>query len=158
DESVEACPPSPGYLLGKFLRRNRGPVTAAAIILLLLVAGIAGTTWGMVRADRARKAETDRAEGEKKANEQAQKRLQLLEKETETRGAVFSDLTPRAKEKDGKPLRMTLGERLAHAAELLEGESIADPLTVSTLQQRLGVSLLHLGLPQQAIPVLERAR
>ena len=65
DESVEACPPSAGYRLRKFVRRNRGPVLAASIIFLLLVGGIVGTTWGLIRADRARKAEADRAEGEK---------------------------------------------------------------------------------------------
>jgi eukaryotic-like serine/threonine-protein kinase len=61
DESVEACPPSAGYRLGKFVRRNRGPMLAASIIFLLLVSGIVGTTWGLVRADRARKAEAARA-------------------------------------------------------------------------------------------------
>src|SRR3954454_5634383 len=52
DESVEACPPSAGYLLGKFVWRHRGPILAASIIFLLLLGGIVGTTWGMIRAER----------------------------------------------------------------------------------------------------------
>ncbi len=48
DEPVQACPPSVGYRLKKFLRRNKGPVTAVAVVLLALVGGILGTTWGMV--------------------------------------------------------------------------------------------------------------
>ncbi len=67
DESVEACPPSTGYRLRKFVWRNRGLVLAASIIFLLLLAGIAGTTWGLIRAERARKAEVARAEGERRA-------------------------------------------------------------------------------------------
>jgi serine/threonine protein kinase/WD40 repeat protein len=53
DEPVAACPPSVRYRLQKFVRRNKGPVLAACSVLLALVAGIIGTTWGMVRARSA---------------------------------------------------------------------------------------------------------
>ena len=49
DEPVQACPPSAGYRLRKFVRRNKGPVLAAALVLLALVGGIIGTTWGGAR-------------------------------------------------------------------------------------------------------------
>jgi serine/threonine protein kinase len=39
DEPVQACPPSAGYRLRKFLRRHRGSVLAAGVILFLLAAG-----------------------------------------------------------------------------------------------------------------------
>ena len=54
DEAVEACPPSLPYRLGKFWRRNKGPVLAAALVLLALLGGIVGTTWQAVRADKAK--------------------------------------------------------------------------------------------------------
>src|SRR5262245_10525037 len=69
DEPVLASPSSAGYRFRKFVRRNTGPVVATAVVFLLLVGGIIGTAWGMVRADRARQAEADRAEGEKRARE-----------------------------------------------------------------------------------------
>ncbi len=50
DEPVLACPPSVGYRLRKFVRRNKGPVLAVSVITLLLVAGIVGTTAGLLRA------------------------------------------------------------------------------------------------------------
>jgi eukaryotic-like serine/threonine-protein kinase len=68
DEAVEARPPSAGYRLGKFLRRNRGPVLAASLVLLALVAGIVGTTYGLIRANRAR-AEEANQRGIAQANE-----------------------------------------------------------------------------------------
>ena len=68
DEAVEARPPSAGYRLSKFLRRNRGPVVAASLVLLALVGGIVGTTFGMLRADRARAAEA-KQRGIAEANE-----------------------------------------------------------------------------------------
>ncbi len=66
DEPVEACPPSLRYRLGKLLRRRRGPAIAAALVLLAVLGGIVGTSWGLVRARRAlqtaeqaRQAESD---------------------------------------------------------------------------------------------------
>ena len=38
-----------GIGFSKFLRRNRGPVLAASLVLLALVGGIVGTTFGMIR-------------------------------------------------------------------------------------------------------------
>jgi tetratricopeptide (TPR) repeat protein len=145
DESVEACPPSAGYRFRKFVRRHRGPVLAASISFLLLVGGIVGTTWGLIRADRARKAEADRAEGEKQANRQAQKRLQQIEKGSEVLASVFGDLDPRAEEKEGRPLRAILGDRLDRASADLEGDAVGDPLVVANLQVRLGRTYRALG-------------
>src|SRR3954452_19846918 len=38
DEPVQACPPSAGYRLRKFLRRNKRPVLAAMMLLGMLIA------------------------------------------------------------------------------------------------------------------------
>jgi eukaryotic-like serine/threonine-protein kinase len=53
DEPVQACPPSGWYKFRRFARRNKGPVLAASLVLLALVIGIIGTTWGMLRASNA---------------------------------------------------------------------------------------------------------
>jgi eukaryotic-like serine/threonine-protein kinase len=54
DEPVLARPPSPRYRLGKFLRKHRGPVLAAGVILVLLVGGIISTSMALLRAERLR--------------------------------------------------------------------------------------------------------
>lgn len=54
NEPVTARPPSRAYRLRKFIRRNKGPVSAGALVVLALVGGIVGTTWGMVRAAAAK--------------------------------------------------------------------------------------------------------
>ena len=51
-EAVQAHPPGAGYRLRKFVRRNKGRVVAAALVLLALVAGVVGTSIGLVRATR----------------------------------------------------------------------------------------------------------
>jgi WD40 repeat protein len=59
-EPVLAAPPSRAYRLTKFVRKHRGAVIAASLVVLTLLCGIAGTTWGLIRADRALTAEAKR--------------------------------------------------------------------------------------------------
>ena len=68
DEVVEARPPSTGYRIGKFVRRHKGQVIAAGLVLLALLAGIAGTTWGLIREARAKTRLAESLDREQKAN------------------------------------------------------------------------------------------
>ena len=78
-----------GYRLRKFVRRNKGPVFAAAAIFVLLVAGIVSTTWQAVRAWRAQKdavAERDAKADALQAEQQAlQAKQQALQAEQQAR-------------------------------------------------------------------------
>jgi serine/threonine protein kinase len=77
DEPVEACPPAATYRVRKFVRRNTGPVIAAAAVGLVLAGGIVGTTWALVEARRQRdaaeaervQADAARADAEKQRDE-----------------------------------------------------------------------------------------
>jgi serine/threonine protein kinase len=59
-EPVLAAPPSRAYRVRKFVRKHRVAVVAASLVVLALLAGIAGTTWGLIRAELARAAEAQR--------------------------------------------------------------------------------------------------
>ena len=61
NEPVEARPPHAGYRLRKFISRHKGQVLAAGLVLLTLFGGIVGTTWGLFRADAARRVARDEA-------------------------------------------------------------------------------------------------
>ena len=54
DEPVAARPPSAGYQVAKFIRRNRVPVAAAAVATLAVVAGLVLATVGFVHARHER--------------------------------------------------------------------------------------------------------
>jgi serine/threonine protein kinase/tetratricopeptide (TPR) repeat protein len=58
-EPVLAVPPRTGYRLKKFVKRHKGRVLAAGLVLAALVAGVVGTTFGMFRAEQARGAEAE---------------------------------------------------------------------------------------------------
>jgi serine/threonine protein kinase len=51
DEPVQACPPSAGYRLGKFVRRRKAGLAVAGLVLVLLV--LIGGVVGWLAADRA---------------------------------------------------------------------------------------------------------
>ncbi|HEY6562985.1 MAG TPA: serine/threonine-protein kinase, partial [Pirellulaceae bacterium] len=51
-EPVLAAPPSALYRASKFVRRYKGKVIAASLLLLTLVAGVVGTTLGLIEARR----------------------------------------------------------------------------------------------------------
>ncbi len=100
DEPVQAGPPSVGYRAKKFLRRNRGPVIAAALIFLALIGGIISASVGFVVADRAateeRKAKLAAEESE--GNEKLAK-IQALAAAAEERKAKLAAQESEAKEK-----------------------------------------------------------
>jgi eukaryotic-like serine/threonine-protein kinase len=68
DEVVEARPPSTGYRLKKFVRRHKGQVIAASLVLLALVGGIVGTSFGLYRENQARWAEAAREDEKNQRN------------------------------------------------------------------------------------------
>ena len=55
DEPIVARPPSTTYRIAKFARRHRVLVASTAIIFLVLVCGIAVSTWQAVKARRAQR-------------------------------------------------------------------------------------------------------
>ncbi|MBX9580103.1 MAG: serine/threonine-protein kinase [Gemmataceae bacterium] len=164
-EPVSAGPPTAGYRARKFVARNKGPVAAAGAVLLALVAGVVGTTLGLVEArrqrdaaDTARQAESDRAAAERAANEVAAKRLAQVERGNNLLLGIFADLDIRLHKRREQPLDVVLADRLAAAADQLDGEAVGDPQLVAALQNQLGLSLTYLGFPARAVPLLEKGR
>jgi serine/threonine protein kinase/flagellar motility protein MotE (MotC chaperone) len=76
DEVVEARPPSAGYRLRKLVRRHKGRVIAASLILLAILAGMTGTIFGLIEAKKQEQEATKqeglaRTEAEEKEAERA---------------------------------------------------------------------------------------
>lgn len=60
-EPVMAGAPSTTYRIRKYIRRHRLGVSAAAVVILAILVGIAGTTIGLLRARQAEKKATEEA-------------------------------------------------------------------------------------------------
>lgn len=76
-EAVVAVPPSTRYRLQKFLRKHRVLVLTGTLLLTLLMAGVLGTTWGMIQAKRS--AEADRLA---KSGEAQQRQAAEMQRDT----------------------------------------------------------------------------
>lgn len=80
DEPVEASPPSRRYRIRKFVRRNRVGVMAASAVVVALVAGIAGTTHGLLKARAERDDKEIARQAEVHARTAAEANLTLARK------------------------------------------------------------------------------
>jgi serine/threonine protein kinase/tetratricopeptide (TPR) repeat protein len=119
DEPVLAGPPSARYRLRKFVRRNRGPVLAVTLLVLTLLAGIIGTSGGMVIARR-------RAEGERLARQRADANFALANEAVEKYLSKVTD-DPDLKRADFHRLRKKLLESAIPFFQKIAEQKSDDP-------------------------------
>jgi len=155
DEPVTAGPPSSVYRFGKLVRRRRGTVAAVGAVLLALVGGIIGTSWGMLRALRAeRQAARDAAEA----------RLQTAIAESVNdflNDDLLAAVAPSANRGRGRDVTML--EALAVAADRIEEESSGggrfanQPLVEASIRLTIANTYRELGEYAAAEPHAVRA-
>ncbi|TWU33852.1 serine/threonine-protein kinase [Novipirellula artificiosorum] len=80
DEPVQACPPSMVYLLQKFAKRNKGLLTAAALLLTILTTSTIVSLVFAVQASKAQAAANKSAADAKGAQQVAETRKEYAEK------------------------------------------------------------------------------
>ncbi|MBI3410874.1 MAG: serine/threonine protein kinase [Planctomycetes bacterium] len=150
DEPVLACPPSAVYRLGKFVRRNRGQVIVVAVVLLCLIGGMVGTTWGLIRAINAEEQAKDDAKKAKRSDEEARAVLGFFQER------VLSALRPKGLE-GGLGKDATIRDALDAAEPEIEKAFAGQPLAEATIRDTLATSYWHLGENEVAIRQYERA-
>lgn len=106
DETVEARPASTTYRFGKFMRKHKGPVIATCLVAMALIAGIFGTTAGMLQARNAFRAE-------------ARQRM-LVERE---RDAKLEARAAADREAEEKKLAIKTSQENKHAADQARQEA-----------------------------------
>ena len=132
-------------------KRRRALQWATGAIAAVLLAGIIGTSIGLMRANAA-------TDAERSAKEQTQKRLTQIEKSNEIITSIFIDVDIRRLREEAEPIEAVLARRLVKAAGQLEEDAVGDKLVVAALQDRLGQSLVSLGHEREAIPLFAKAR
>jgi serine/threonine protein kinase len=125
DEPVLACPPSAGYRLRKFARRNGSGLAVAGLVLffLVLLGSVAGWAW-RDRDARAREAELERlARAAELANnlERAVQRAELLQRGGRHGEALAALERAQLLAREGEPSR-PLRQRIDCVQRLLDAE------------------------------------
>jgi serine/threonine protein kinase/tetratricopeptide (TPR) repeat protein len=138
-EPVTAGPPSAVYRLRKYVRRHKLGVAAAAVVLLAILVGTAGTTIGLLRAVRA----------EKKAVEEAATAKRVSD--------FLVDLFKVSDPSEARGNTITAREILDRGAKKVEEELAGQPLIQARLMDTMGQVFQSLGLFNQALPLLKSA-
>jgi serine/threonine protein kinase/tetratricopeptide (TPR) repeat protein len=174
DEAVEACPPSAGYRLRIYMRRNRRVLVPLVVIAMVLVAATTVSALMAVHALEAqRQAETDRDRA-KTAETQAkidQGRAQTAEKQATTEAAIAravneflqqdllgqADSDPQFRDDLGGNTKLTVKEALDRAAAKIGGRFKDQPLVEAAIRTAIGEAYSSLDLRHPAVLHLERA-
>jgi serine/threonine protein kinase/tetratricopeptide (TPR) repeat protein len=146
-EPVLACPPTLGYRLGKFLRKHRGLVASVAVVLLVLLGGIAATTAALWQA-RASEKQARQAEAEARQNYQrAEGNLQLARKAVDD---VYEQLAEKFRELPQMQSleREFLQKALSFYLEFAKQKSADPAIRLATAQAFLRVGLIRFKLNQ----------
>ncbi len=146
DEPIEAKPPTLLDRAGRWSRRNKRILSAAAGVGLALVLGIVGTTWQAIRATDAESLALIEAE---RARTQAAKANQVVD--------LLMEMLASANPGSAKGTDYTVRELLDEFSAGLEGTLQDQPEVEATLRQIIGSAYTRLDLPDKAEPHLQRA-
>ena len=143
NEPVSARPPSAGYRMRKFVRRNRLAVAVSALgVVALAVTSIAATT-GFVRARRAERQAAAEAAAAKEVTDFVVGLFRTFDPDEPRRSAPARDISAR--------------ELLDRGAARASNELDAQPLQQGRILQAIGDAYLSLGFYDEARRQLERA-
>jgi serine/threonine protein kinase len=181
DLPVEARPPSAGYRLGKFLRRNKGAAAAAALVCLFLIGGIVSTSYQAARANQARDQAIDQqglavtaAGAERRAREseaKARTKAEAAEKRASAEAAaakavsefleldVLLQADVRHQAQSGAPVKggLTIREALDRAAARIGDRFRGHQLAEAGIRQAIARSYNSLGESRLGLPHQKRA-
>jgi serine/threonine protein kinase len=167
DEAVEACPPSAGYRLRKYVRRNRRVLVPLGVIALVLLAATTVSIWLAVDAEAARILADERLDNERKA--------QAAEKKAQAAAAVDADIARAVNEflqrdllrqVDSVPFEhdefnpnpdLTVKEALDRAAARIGAQFQDQPLVEAAIRLAIAEAYSSLHRNHSAVPHLERA-
>ena len=180
-QPVEACPPSSGYRLGKFLMRNRGAVATTSIVMAtLLVATVASSYFAWQKsiawkeAEQARQEAEDESKNAQLASDRATGLLRSLKEELldNLMDAALSDQDDAwklayesavASDVDQSWRKFCLGLRLFFRADFTEAaesfrQVVEQSRTELSASCMLGISAAYAGQPEEMYRTLPRIR
>ena len=160
-EAVVAAPPNGSYRARKFVRRNKGPVTAAAAVAAALLIGVVAFAWqaNLARKQRDLAIAAQVAEVEQRRVADALRELAQLET---ARAVAMKDfmqrlLTAADPFTTGRPNDMTVKELLSDASEIAGATLANQPLVEAEARTFLGNTLVTVGQVDEGITELDRS-
>jgi serine/threonine protein kinase/tetratricopeptide (TPR) repeat protein len=148
EEPVEARPPSVGYRLRKFVRRNRVALAPAVLIAVALLLGSVVSTWQAVRAN----AERDRALAAERKTKVERDSAQAVQ------DFLWQDLLSQASPWEVADRDLKFRDLIVRAANRLDAGSGYPPLVEAILRRMIGQIIMELGETERGLRYLKMAR
>jgi serine/threonine protein kinase len=161
DEAVEACPPSAGYRLRKYWRRNRRILVTAGMFAAVLVAATAVSVWLAVDANAARRLADERLDNEKTARSEAATEAAVARAvndflQGDLLGQVIS--VPEFSETSAGNQPLTVREALDRAAAKIGDRFQDQPLVEAAIRMTIGIAYIRLYRSGNGLAVLHLER
>ncbi|MAD79765.1 MAG: hypothetical protein CMJ50_02815 [Planctomycetaceae bacterium] len=137
EEPVQACPPSASYRFRMFARRNKAALTTASVIAFVLVAGIIGTTWQAIRAQRALRVKRETREQVDAAREREDRQRLQINRDLSYALAEVAAQREQMRTSLGNASSSRVREAAQRAIALAKND-LADPELVGRVQQLQG--------------------
>ncbi len=151
NEPVLASPPSAGYRLRKFVRRNRTGVTVGATVATALVIGLLLAAVGLLQARRE-------AAASKAINDFFSGMLASVDPLQLHQYSGFAREGSAAMEATGELAEdISVVEMMLRARDRIASSFTGKPTLEATARETIGLSLLGLGRPREAAEELEKA-
>lgn len=154
NKPVLARPASSAYVVRKFIRRNRGGVVAASLILGTMLIGVAGTTvslvWALDEQERAKLSAQAELKAQTEAKEAAEVALSEAKAAEDLSQFFIMDVLSAADPSKTADRDLTVREALVNASDNLEGKFEERPDVEGRIHNALGFLFGQLGDPELA--------
>lgn len=154
-EAVAAGPRSASYRFRKFVRRNRGAVTAGLMVTMALTLGLAGTAWQAVRAAEQRDAAIAAREAEARQRQAADAERDKATLIADFMSTILNGAGPSAAR--GRDITMLKELLDGAAARIHAGDLRNSPAAELRLRGSIGNTYRQLALYAEAAAMLEPA-
>jgi len=152
-EAVVAAPPSTAYRFKKFVRRNKGTVTAGGVVAAALVLGMMGTAWQAVRAERERGEAIAARDGETQQRKAAEAERDKATKIAEFMSETLKGAGPSVAR--GRDIKMLKEMMDSAAARIEKGDLKTAPEAELRLRGTIGDTYRELARYPEAARMLE---
>lgn len=152
-EPVRARPPSRVYQSRKFVRRNRGPVAAVAVVMFVLIGGVVATAYRARQATLGRTLAEQREARALAAEARARDEAETAEQINRFITGLFGAINP----EQAQGREPTIRELVDNASRQIEDQFADRPLVESAVRRTLGTTYRGLGRYEEGALMLRRS-
>lgn len=153
NEPILARPPTAAYQARKFASRHKSLVIGVLAVFVVLIAGIAASSWQAIRANRAEQSATRERIIAQQESASAKAVSDFLKYDLLAQAGARAQAGSHTRPDPDLKVRVALDR----AAARIAGKFASQPLIEAAIRQTIGITYRDMGLSAPAHPQIERA-